>query len=257
MPEAVGTWVEGHDARETRRVQRSILATYILAMGKHAATDVERIRLVWESIPVQLARENKKFMFKDLKKGGRLSEFDKAIQWLVDAGLVYRIARVTKPEEPLKFYADESAFKVYMLDQGLLACMAGTRSREMLIGMGAFVEFKGSFTENFVLSQLKSLELHDQMDKNIFYYSKDNSSMEVDFVVQCRDRVVPAEVKAEENVRSKSLRHFITEEFRHLPLTGLRLSMKPYADQGWKLNILLFLAEAYFKREGLGGDDEV
>ena len=142
-----------------------------------------------------------------------------------------------------------------MLDHGLLACMTGARSREMLLGMDVFSEFKGAFTENFVLSQMKSLELHDEMDKNIFYYSKDNSGMEVDFVVQTRDGVIPTEVKAEENVRAKSLRTFVTEEFGNLKLKGLRVSMKSYVDQEWMENIPLYATEAYFKNEGIGTDE--
>lgn len=255
MPEAVGTWIESHDAKKTREVQRSILATYNRDMDKHTKTEVTRIRMVWNSIPAQLAKENKKFAYKEVKKGGRAAEFEKAIQWLVDAGLIYRVTRVTKPEEPLKFYAMDAFFKVYMLDHGLLACMSGARSREMLLGMDVFSEFKGAFTENFVLSQIKSLELHDEMDKNIFYYSKDNSSMEVDLVVQTSDRVIPTEVKAEENVRAKSLRTFITEEFADLKLKGLRTSMKSYVDQEWMENIPLYATEAYFKNEGLGTDE--
>lgn len=255
MPEAVSTWIEDHDAKKTRQVQRSILSTYSRDMGKHTKTEVTRIRMVWNSIPAQLAKENKKFAYKEVKKGGRAAEFEKAIQWLVDAGLIYRVTRVTKPEEPLKFYAEDSFFKVYMLDHGLLACMSGARSREMLLGMEVFSEFKGSFTENFVLSQIKSLELHDEMDKNIFYYSKDNSSMEVDFVVQTKDRIIPTEVKAEENVRAKSLRTFITEEFVDLELKGLRTSMKSYVDQKWMENIPLYATEAYFKDKGLGIDE--
>lgn len=255
MPEAVGTWIESHDAKKTREVQRSILATYNRDMGKHTKTEVTRIRMVWNSIPAQLAKENKKFAYKEVKKRGRAAEFEKAIQWLVDAGLIYRVTRVTKPEEPLKFYAMDAFFKVYMLDHGLLACMSGARSREMLLGMDVFSEFKGAFTENFVLSQIKSLELHDAMDKNIFYYSKDNSSMEVDLVVQTSDRVIPTEVKAEENVRAKSLRTFITEEFADLKLKGLRTSMKSYVDQEWMENIPLYATEAYFKNEGLGTDE--
>ncbi len=254
MPEAVSTWLEDHDAKKTRQVQRSILSTYNRDMGKHTKTEVTRIRMVWNSIPAQLAKENKKFAYKELKKGGRAAEFENAIQWLVDAGLVYRVTRVTKPEEPLKFYAEESFFKIYMLDHGLLACMSGARSSEMLLGMRVFSEFKGAFTENFVLSQIKSLELHDEMDKNIFYYSKDNSTIEIDFVVQTRGRVVPTEVKAEENVRAKSLRTFITEDFSNLKLKGLRTSMKSHIDQEWMENIPLYATEAYFKNSGLGTD---
>lgn len=255
MPEAISTWLENHDAKKTREVQRSILSTYNRDMGKHSKTEVTRIRMVWNSIPAQLAKENKKFAYKEVKKGGRIAEFEKAIQWLADAGLIYRVTRVTKPVEPLKFYAKDAFFKVYMLDHGLLACMTGARSREMLLGMEVFSEFKGAFTENFVLSQMKSLELHDEMDKNIFYYSKDNSGMEVDFVVQTRDGVIPTEVKAKENVRAKSLRTFVTEEFGNLKLKGLRVSMKSYVDQEWMENIPLYSTEAYFKNEGIGTEE--
>lgn len=255
MPEAVSTWLQDHDAQSTRQIQRSILATYSKDMGKHTKTEVTRIRMVWDSIPAQLAKDNKKFAYKDIKKGGRAAEFEKAIQWLVDAGLIYRITRVSKPQEPLKFYADDSFFKVYMLDHGLLACMSGTRSRDMLLGMDVFSEFKGAFTENFVLSQIKSLELHDEMDKNIFYYMKNNSNMEVDFIVQTGNRVIPTEVKAEENVHAKSLRTFIMDEFKSLCLKGLRISMKPYIDQAWMENIPLYATESYYKHEGLGTSD--
>lgn len=255
MPEAVSTWIEGHDAKKTRQVQRSILSTYSRDMGKHNKTEVARIRMVWNSIPAQLAKENKKFAYKEVKKGGRAAEFETAIQWLVDAGLIYKVTRVSKPMEPLKFYGEEAFFKVYMLDHGLLACMSGARSREMLLGMEVFSEFKGAFTENFVLAQIKSLELYDEMDKNIFYYSKDNSSVEIDFVVQTRDRVIPTEVKAEENVRAKSLRAFITEEASSVKLKGLRISMKSYADQEWMENIPLYATEAYYKNVGLGTDE--
>lgn len=255
MPEAVSTWLENHDAKETRDVQRSILATYSKDMGKHTSTEVVRIRQVWESIPAQLAKENKKFIFGAIKKGARAVDFEKAIQWLVDAGLVYKISRVSKPQEPLKFYSDDSTFKIYLLDCGLLSCMCGARSREMLIGTNVFSEFKGAFTENYLLSQIKSLEVHDEMDKNIFYYSKDNSTMELDFVVQGHNRIIPTEAKAEENVHAKSLRLFITQDFKEYNLTGVRASMLPYKDQGWMMNIPLYSAEAYFKNEGLGTDE--
>lgn len=255
MPEAVLTWIENHDAKETREVQRSILATYSKDMGKHTKAEVARIRQVWENIPAQLSKENKKFVFGAIKKGARAADFEKAIQWLVDAGLVYRVTRVSKPQEPLKFYSDESAFKIYLLDCGLLSCMCGARSKEMLIGMDVFSEFKGAFTENYILSQIKSLELHDEMDKNIFYFSKDNSSMEVDFIVQGHNRVIPTEAKADENVHAKSLRLFVTEDFNKFNLKGLRVSMLPYREQEWMENIPLYSAEAYFKEEGLGTDE--
>lgn len=255
MPEAVSIWLEEHNAKSTRDVQRSILATYLHDMGKHTKTEIMRIHQIWESIPAQLARENKKFIFGAVKKGTRASDFESAIQWLCNAGLIYKVERISKPEEPLKFYSNNSAFKIYMLDVGLLACMCGARSSEMLLGMNIFSEYKGAFTENFVLSQIKSLEDRDGMDRNIFYYTKDNSTLEVDFVVQGAERIIPVEVKAEENVQAKSLRYFVTEEFSKYNLKGLRISMKPYIDQNWMENIPLYATEQYFKQEGLGTID--
>ena len=256
MPEAVANWVENKDAKQVRTIQRSILSNYQRDMAKHTKTEVTRIRQVWESIPAQLAKENKKFIFGVVKKGGRAAEYETALQWLSDAGLIYRISRVSKPEEPLKFYADQSAFKVFLLDPGLLACQCGARSTAMLLGDDVFKEFKGAFTENYVLSQLKSLELHDEMDKNIFYYSKDNSSLEVDMIVQTHERVIPTEVKAEVNVHSKSLSTFVREEFGEHHLKGLRISMLPYKDQEWMENIPLYATEAFFRHTGLGTDDQ-
>ncbi len=255
MPEAVASWLKYKDSKKVRNIQRSILSTYNKDMGKHTRTEVARIRQVWDSIPAQLAKENKKFIFGVVKKGGRSSEFDKALQWLADAGLIYRVPRISKPEEPLNFYADESIFKVFLLDHGLLGCMCGARSSEMLIGDNVFKEFKGAFTENYVLGQAKSLEIHDEMDKNIFYYSKDNSTMEVDMIVQTHQKVIPTEVKAEVNVQSKSLRTFINSEYGEYGLKGLRISMLPYKDQGWMENIPLYAAEAYFRNAGLGTSD--
>lgn len=255
MPEAVLTWIETHDPSATRKVQQSILSTYNRDFGKHTKTEAERIRMVWNSIPAQLAKENKKFVFGVVKKGARAAEYEKAIQWLVDAGLIYKICRISKPEEPLQFYVDSMCYKVFMMDVGLLACMCGARSKVMLLGMDVFSEFKGAFTENYVMSQIKALEICDGMDNNIFYYSKDSSPLEVDFIIQGRDRVIPVEVKAEHNVRSKSLSTFINQEFSGYALKGLRCSMMPFVTQDWMENIPLYAAEAYFNEEGLGSSE--
>lgn len=254
MPEAVLTWLNTHDTNATRNVQRSILSTYNRDFGKHTKTEAERIRMVWNSIPSQLAKENKKFVFGVVKQGARAAEYEKAIQWLVDAGLIYKVCRISKPKEPLHFYADAMCYKVFMMDVGLLACMTGARSKAMLLGMDVFSEFKGAFTENFVMAQIKSLEKYDGMDNNIFYYSKDNSPLEVDFVVQGRERVIPIEVKAEQNVRSKSLSTFVNQEFNNYSLKGLRCSMLPFVSQDWMENIPLYATEAYFSKEGIGCD---
>ena len=242
MPEAVKKYIETQDVDLVREVQREILDAYERDIAKHTKPQVTRIHQVWESIPAQLARENKKFIFGAVRKGGRAADFETAIQWLVDAGLVYKVEKTKEPAMPLKFYADNSAFKLYMLDCGLLACMAEANPNAMLLGTNAFTEFKGAFTENFVLQQMKAT-----LESSVFYFSKDNSTIEVDFLYQTRDRVVPVEVKAEENVKSKSFSTFIKEDFKHLSLKGLRCSMKPYIDQGWMENIPLYAVEAYLR----------
>ena len=242
MPEAVKKYIETQDVDLVREVQREILDAYERDIAKHTKPQVTRIHQVWESIPAQLARENKKFIFGAVRKGGRAADFETAIQWLVDAGLVYKVEKTKEPAMPLKFYADNSAFKLYMLDCGLLACMAEANPNAMLLGTNAFTEFKGAFTENFVLQQIKAT-----LESSVFYFSKDNSTIEVDFLYQTRDRVVPVEVKAEENVKSKSFSTFIKEDFKHLSLKGLRCSMKPYIDQGWMENIPLYAVEAYLR----------
>ena len=244
MPEAVKKYIETQDVELVREVQHEILDAYERDIAKHTKPQVARIHQVWESIPAQLARENKKFIFGAVKKGGRAADFEIAIQWLVDAGLVYKIERVKEPVMPLKFYVDGSAFKLYMLDCGLLACMAEANPNAMLLGTNAFTEFKGAFAENYVLQQMKAT-----LDTSVYYYSKDNSTMEVDFLFQTQERVVPTEVKAEENVKSKSLSLFINEDFKNLNLKGLRCSMKPYIDQGWMENIPLYAVEEYLKRK--------
>ena len=217
---------------------------YEFDVTKHTKVQAEKIRQVWQSIPAQLARENKKFIFGAVRKGARAATFEEAIQWLVDAGLVYKVERISKPGMPLKFYADNSAFKLYVLDCGLLACMSEANPNQMLLGMNAFTEFKGSLTENFVIQQLKASGC-----QSAYYYSKDNSTMEVDFLFQAAERVVPVEAKAEDNVKSHSLSNFVQNDFAQMNLKGLRMSMKPYIDQGWMENIPLYSTEAYVKNQ--------
>jgi len=250
MPEAVKKYLETKDVKQVREIQHEILDAYERDIAKHTKPQAGRIHQVWESIPAQLARENKKFIFGAVKKGGRAAQFETAIQWLVDAGLVYKIERTKAPVMPLKFYADYDAFKLYMLDCGLLACMSEANPNEMLLGTKAFMEFKGAFAENFVLQQMKAV-----CETSIFYFSKDNSTMEVDFLYQTRDRVVPVEVKAEENVKSKSLSNFIKEDFKELNLKALRISMKPYINQEWMENIPLYAIEAFLNRQFWGNND--
>ena len=231
MPEAVAQWVATSDPKAVRKAQKDILQTYYLDFGKRGKNMVHRIRQVWDCIPAQLAKENKKFIFGAIKKGARAADFEAAIQWLVDAGLIYKICRVSTPKYPLKFYKDNDAFKIYMLDCGLLALMSDARPQDMLLGDNAFTEFKGAFTESYFLQELVGIG-----GIPAYYYSKDNSTLEIEFLVQYDGQVFPCEVKAEQNVKAKSLRTFVANEFPELNLHGLRFSMLPYADQGWMEN---------------------
>ena len=244
MPEAVLQYTTKGDVNKVRRIHEEILQTYDNDFAKHAGDETERIRMVWESIPNQLAKENKKFIYGAVKEGGRARDFEIAIEWLVRAGLVYKIRRCKNPEMPLKFYEDFDAFKLYLLDVGLLGAMSKASPRLMLINNGVFTEFKGAFTENYVLEQLKSM---DGLDA--YYFSKDNSTQEVDFLVQTAERVIPIEVKAEENVKSKSLKQFVTVDHAEKNLKGLRCSMKPYIDQDWMENIPLYGVLGYINKQ--------
>ena len=241
MPEAVSQWAATSNPKAVRQAQKDILQTYYLDFGKRGKTMVHRIRQVWDCIPAQLAKENKKFIFGAIKKGARAADFEAAIQWLVDAGLIYRVCRTSTPKYPLKFYKDNDAFKIYMLDCGLLAYLSEARPQDMLLGDNAFTEFKGAFTENYFLQELVGIG-----DIPTYYYSKDNSTLEIEFLVQYDGQVFPCEVKAEHNVKAKSLSNFVANEYPEQHLHGLRFSMMPYIDQGWMENIPLSCVEGSF-----------
>lgn len=196
--------------------------------------------MVWQSVPEQLARENKKFIYGAVRKGARAKDFEIAIQWLVDAGLVYKVNRVRDLKVPLRFYSDSNAFKLYLLDVGLLGAMTDAPAASILIGDHIFSEYKGAFTENYVLQQIVTIP-----NRPTYYYSKDNSTQELDFVVQKDAIVHPIEVKAEENVKSKSLAACITHDFKAYSLHGIRFSMKGYKEQDWMSNIPLYAVRAF------------
>ena len=233
MPAVVKEYAANHDINETRAIQKQILFDYRRDFSKHApSSQIPRINQVWDSIPSQLAKDNKKFIYGAVKKGGRASEFELAIQWLIDAGLVYRVNRIKSPSIPLKFYEDISAFKLFTLDVGLMGAMVDTPPENVLIGDSQFREYKGAFTELFVLTQMITQNLP------IYYFSANDSRVEIDFIVQKGAIVIPVEVKAEVNVKSKSLHMYID---KHPQLKGLRLSMQPYQDQGWMENKPLYM----------------
>lgn len=234
MPEVVSRFVENRNLTEVRSLQQDILTAYRNDISKHSTTtESVRIGQVLQSLPSQLAKENKKFIYGVIKHGARAKDYELAIQWLIDAGIVHKVGRVKEIGMPLKFYEDPNAFKLFLLDCGLFGCMADAPAKQMIIGDNVFTEFKGAFTEQFVLQQLIA------MGESPYYWSNDRTTAEIDFVVQTDDAVIPVEVKAEKNVRARSLKTYIDAHPDH-HLKGLRFSMKGYADQGWMVNVPLF-----------------
>jgi len=223
MPEAVLRYVETHNLEEVRQVQREILSGYQRDISKHAPkSDVRRIEMAWNSIPVQLAKENKRFVYSDVKPHGRSAEFRDPLAWLEDAGLVHFCKRVTVPQLPLTAY-DGGAFKLYLLDVGLLAALAHLDYAVVLEGPRIFKEFKGALTEQYVLQELIAATGFDA-----HYWSTDDSRTEIDFVFQHGMEIVPLEVKAERNVTSQSLKSYLK---RYRPAMAVRASMLPYIKQ--------------------------
>lgn len=236
MPEAVQSFAENKDFNEVRAIQKRILVAYEQDFSKHAPNEiVPKIRMLWNSIPSQLARENKKFIYGLVREGGRAREYETAIMWLSDCGLVHKVSRVNAAGIPLRAYVDLKAFKLFIVDVGLLGCMAGLRQRTLLDGDDFFVEFKGSLTEQYVCQQLKTIE-----DLGVYYYTNDRGSCEIDFVVDTGEQIVPIEVKAEINLRAKSLK---TYRERFEPELSVRTSMADYKKEDWLLNLPLYAIE--------------
>lgn len=233
MPEAVVNYIKNRDLKKVRNVQNKLLIAYENDFSNHAPNElVTRIRMVWNSIPAQLARENKKFLFGLVREGARAREYETAITWLMDAGLVYKVNRIRKPDFPLGAYQDFSAFKLYMMDVGLLGAMAKLNARTMLDGDSFFEEFKGALTEQYVLQQLKTVKQND-----IYYWAAENARAEVDFVVQLEDRIIPIEVKAAENLQAKSLKEFVQKYDNR---NAVRTSMADFRVQDWMVNMPLY-----------------
>ncbi len=233
MPEAVQAYIDDEGLLTVRNIQTEILRGYDRDFSKHApANQVERIRMVWQTIPAQLFRENKKFIFGAVSHGSRAKDYEIAIQWLCDAGLVYRVQRVSKPELPLKIYTEMNAFKLYLSDIGLLGAMAEVQPAQILVNNNIFKEYKGGMTEQYVLQQMKSHEIG-----GIYYHSTDESRLEIDFLIQREASLIPIEVKAEGNVRSNSLSKLL---LKRQELHAERYSMLPYKEQEQLTNIPLY-----------------
>lgn len=233
MPEVVSSYIENKDLLEVRRIQKALLNDYEQDFSKHAPTNiVPRIRQLWNNIPTQLAKENKKFIYGLVREGARAREYEIALSWLIDCGLIYQVNRVNDSKIPLSAYQDFSAFKLYLLDVGLLSAMAGIDAKTLLEGNEIFVEFKGSLTEQYVLCQLKQCT-----DLDVFYWTSDTGMSEVDFITQVERENVPIEVKANENLQSKSLKVFVQ---KYNTKTNIRTSMSNYRKEEWLINIPLY-----------------
>ncbi len=233
MPEVVKTFVETQNLNDVRQVQRNLLMAYEQDFSKHIhdGQTVQRVRALWNSIPEQLAKENKKFVYSQLQKGARSKDYEIALQWLKDSGLVHIVPRVKKPHLPLSAYQD-NAFKLFGLDVGLLATQSYLDATTLLEGNRIFTEFKGALTEQYVLQQLIATQ-----ENPVFYWATEKGTAEVDFVLQRKQTVIPIEVKAEENLKAKSLKVYV-EQFQ--PEQAFRFSMADYREQDWMVNVPLY-----------------
>ena len=233
MPEAVNSYAQNKDLKEVRKIQKRLLEAYEQDFSKHAPSNiVPRIRQLWNNIPTQLAKENKKFIYGLVREGARAREYEIALSWLIDCGLVYQINRVTTSKVPLSAYQDFNAFKLYLLDVGLLSAMSGIDAKTLLEGNDVFEEFKGSLTEQYVLCQLKECT-----DLDVFYWSSDTGTSELDFITQIGKDNVPIEVKASENLQAKSLKSFVQ---KYETKFNVRTSMSDYRNDDWITNIPLY-----------------
>jgi predicted AAA+ superfamily ATPase len=247
MPEAVQRFSENSSFAEVREIQNNILEAYEQDFSKHAPADiVPRIRMVWNSIPSQLSKENRKFIYGLVKEGSRAKDYELALSWLSDCGQIHKVNRVTKPGIPLKAYEDIGAFKVFVVDIGLLAALVEIDAKSLLEGNAVFTEFKGAMTEQFVFQQIAG-----NRDFAIYYWSADRSTAEVDFVIQFEGHAFPLEVKAEENLHAKSLKVY-SDRFN--PPVSIRSSMSDFRQQEWLINLPLYamsrLGEVMGKGEG-------
>ena len=236
MPEVVASFADEKDFVEARKIQKRILTAYEQDFSKHAPKEiVPKIRMLWNSIPSQLAKENKKFIYGLIREGARAKDYETAIMWLSDCGLVHKVSRINAPNIPLKAYEDLKAFKLFIVDVGLLGAMVGLNQRTLLNGNELFTEFKGALTEQYVMQQLAV-----NQDLGIYYYTNDRNTCEVDFIVDNGDNIIPLEVKAEINLKAKSLKAY-REKFT--PKVSIRSSMADYSEEVGLINLPLYAIE--------------
>jgi len=239
MPEVVAAFAENRDWEKVRQKQFEILRTYERDFSKYAPYEiVPRLNMVWQNIPAQLSKENKKFVYGVMKEGARAKDFELAIQWLVDSGILLKTYRVSKPDMPLIAYQDLSAFKLFFNDVGLLAAKANLDLKTIALGNNVFTEFKGALAEQFVIQQLKVSEMD-----YIGYWTNERSTSEIDFIVQQKGNIIPIEVKSSENTKAKSFKLFC-EKFK--PQTAIRTSLSNYRKEDWMINVPLYIIGNYF-----------
>lgn len=243
MPEAVARYSETRRLSDARAIQKNLLMQYVADFSKHAPTSaVQRVNQVWNSIPAQLAKENRKFVFGLIRDGARARDYELSLQWLRDCGLIHLVNRISAPKIPLAAYRETDAFKVYSLDVGLLAAMGDIDEKTLLEGNGMFVEFKGALTEQFVAQQLIAV---NGLEPG--YYSADNSRGEIDFVIQKNGDVIPIEAKAAENLRAKSLRAYCD---KFAPPMAVRTSLSHYREESWMKNVPLYALAEWLELDG-------
>jgi len=233
MPEVVLQYSVSGDMNQVREIQKRILVSYEQDFSKHAPAEiVPRIRMIWSGVPAQLAKENRKFIYGQIKAGARAKDFELALSWLIDCGLLYKVHNVSKPALPLKAYEELNTFKLFMLDIGLLGALTELDARTLLEGNTVFTEFKGALTEQYVYQQLRTMN-----DLPVYYWSAGNARSEVDFLLQHNGQIIPLEVKAEENLHAKSLRVFCE---KYKPALAVRSSMSGYRKEDWMTNLPLY-----------------
>ena len=233
MPEVVLQYSVSGDMNQVREIQKRILVSYEQDFSKHAPAEiVPRIRMIWSGVPAQLAKENRKFIYGQIKAGARAKDFELALSWLIDCGLLYKVHNVSKPALPLKAYEELNTFKLFMLDIGLLGALTDLDARTLLEGNTVFTEFKGALTEQYVYQQLRTMN-----DLPVYYWSAGNARSEVDFLLQHNGQIIPLEVKAEENLHAKSLRVFCE---KYKPALAVRSSMSGYRKEDWMTNLPLY-----------------
>ncbi|MCL2650083.1 MAG: ATP-binding protein [Candidatus Azobacteroides sp.] len=239
MPEVVNDFVTNRDWKNVKTKQTEILATYENDFSKHAPNEiVPRLNMVWQNIPAQLSKENKKFIYGVMKEGARAKDYELAIQWLIDSGILLKTHRISKPNMPLIAYQDLSVFKLFFNDVGLLAAKSNLDLKTIVLSNDVFIEFKGALTEQFVMQQLKASEID-----YIGYWTNDRSTAEIDFVIQHEGEIIPIEVKAAENLKAKSFKLFY-EKFNST--NAIRTSLSDYRKESWLTNVPLYIIGDYF-----------